>query len=576
MTQHSHTPPGRKSLVSSALSSLRGGFVGVGMVSFVINVLMLTGPLFMLQVYDRVLASGSVPTLAVLGGLVVALYAFFGLLETVRGRVLARMGQRIDARLSAPAFELSSRLPLQLGAKANQVRPVQDIDTVRQFVSGPGPGAIFDLPWMPLYLGIVFVFHTVLGIVAVAGALIICVLIGLNEVLSRKPAQDAAAEAGRRAALVEAGRRNAEAAQAMGMRDALSAKWHAANDRFLERQRAATDRTGVFGSSIKAFRFLLQSAVLGVGAWLAIGQEITPGVMIAASILTSRALAPVEQAVAHWRGFVAARQSLARLRDLLLDDGDREAHLSLPAPESNLSIDGVAAAPAGLATPVVQGVSFTLSAGDGLGVVGASGSGKSTLARAIVGVVPVLKGAIRLDGAELAQWRTSQISSFVGYLPQDIQLFEGTIAENIARFDPQARDEDIIAAAKLADVHDLIVSLPDGYNMMIGSAGLTLSGGQRQRIALARALYRSPFLVVLDEPNSNLDAQGEAALTRAITEMRSRGSIVIVIAHRPSAISALDTLLFLQEGRAGAFGPKADVMKQVIAPAYGATRQGVA
>ncbi|WP_349358070.1 type I secretion system permease/ATPase [Stappia sp.] len=557
----------RTSLVSSAFAALRGAVWGTGAMSLVINLLMLTGPLFMLQVYDRVLASGSVPTLAALGGLVVALYMFFGLLEGVRGRLLSRMGQRVDARLSTPAFEVSSRLPLQLGARAEQVRPVQDIDTLRQFVSGPGPAAFFDLPWLPVYLAIVFLFHTLLGFVALAGALVICVLIALNEAFSRKPAAEAAQEAGRRAALVEAGRRNAEAVQAMGMRAALSARWQAANDRFLERQRRASDRAGSFGSAIKAVRFVLQSAVLGVGAWLAIDQEITPGVMIAASILTSRALAPVEQAVAQWRGFVAARQSLGRLRGLLVDAPDTDTRLALPAPEQNLRIEGLAAAPAGLTTPVVQGVSFALSAGDGLGVIGPSGSGKSTLARAIVGVVPALKGALRLDGAELSQWSDEQIAGFVGYLPQDIQLFEGTIAENIARFDPDARDEDVIAAAKLADVHELIVSLPEGYNMQIGAAGLTLSGGQRQRIALARALYRSPFLVVLDEPNSNLDAQGEAALTRAVSAMRARGSIVIVIAHRPSAIAAVDTLLYLQDGRMAAFGPKTEVMKKTIAPA---------
>ena len=565
-------------LVSAALASLRGALAGTGALSLVINLLMLTGPLFMLQVYDRVLASGSVPTLVVLGGLVATLYVFFGVLEALRGRLLARMGQRLDARLSTAAFEVSSRILLEKGDKGRQVRPVQDIDTLRQFVSGPGPAAFFDLPWMPLYLGIVFLFHAVLGLVAIAGAIVICLLIALNETVARKPVREAAEEASRRAALVEAGRRNAEAVQAMGMRAALSVRWEAANGRFLDRQRRASDRTTIFSTAIKAFRFLLQSAILGAGAWLAINQEITPGVMIAASIMTSRALAPVEQAVGQWRGFVAARQSLSHLRRLLPDvQGDAGEGLSLPAPRETLRVEGVSCAPAGLSVPFVIGVSFSLSAGDGLGVIGPSGSGKSTLARAIVGVVPALKGAARLDGAELSQWSDEQISRFVGYLPQDVQLFEGTIAENIARFDTERSDDEVIAAAKLADVHDLIVSLPEGYNMGIGPDGLTLSGGQRQRIALARALYRSPFLVVLDEPNSNLDAQGEAALTRAVSEMRARGSVVIVIAHRPSAIAGVDRLLFMKDGRQMAFGPKADVMSQVIVPApSGRTRKGVA
>jgi ATP-binding cassette subfamily C protein len=566
------------SLVSPALASLRGGLVGTGALSLVINLLMLTGPLFMLQVYDRVLASGSVPTLVVLGTLVVTLYVFFGLLEALRGRLLARMGQRLDARLSTAAFEVSSRILLQHGDKGRSVRPVQDIDTLRQFVSSSGPSAFFDLPWMPIYLGIVFLFHAVLGVVAIAGALVICLLIALNETFARKPVREAAEEASRRAALVEAGRRNAEAVQAMGMRAALSRRWEEANGRFLERQRRASDRTTLFSTAIKAFRFLLQSAILGAGAWLAIRQEITPGVMIAASIMTSRALAPVEQAVGQWRGFVAARQSLARLRRLLPDAGaGAEPGLSLPTPCETLKVEGVSCAPAGLVVPFVNGVSFTLQGGEGLGVIGPSGSGKSTLARAIVGVVPTLKGAVRLDGAELSQWSDDEIARFVGYLPQDVQLFEGTIAENIARFDPDRSDEEVIAAAKLADVHDLIVSLPEGYNMGIGPDGLTLSGGQRQRIALARALYRSPFLVVLDEPNSSLDAQGEAALTRAVSAMRARGSVVIVIAHRPSAIAGVDKLLLMKDGRQMAFGPKADVMKHVIAPAKaGQDRKGVA
>eukprot|EP00873_Tetraselmis_striata_P003504 jgi/Tetstr1/423768/TSEL_001409.t1 len=551
-----------RSMVSVALTRLRGAIWSAGCLSFVLNALMLTGPLFMLQVYDRVLASGSVPTLVALGVLVCFLYLFFGVLEGIRSRLLSRMGQRLDAQLSAAAFELSSRVPLTLGPKSAKVRPVQDIDALRQFVSGPGPAAIFDLPWMPLYLGVVFLFHSVLGLVAVAGALLICVLIALNEIASRKPAAEASREASRRAALVEAGRRNAEAVQAMGMRTALSGHWTAANDRYLESQRKAFDRTGGFGAAIKAFRFLLQSAILGVGAWLAIAQEITPGVMIAASILTSRALAPVEQAVGHWRGFVSARQALARLREMLPGIAAPAARLELPHPEQELRLEGLACAPAGLRVPFVMDASFTLTAGDGLGVIGASGSGKSTLARAIVGVVPALKGAVRLDGAELSQWPDREISRFIGYLPQEIQLFDGTIAENIARFDPEAQDADIIEAARLADVHDLIVGLPDGYNMQIGGAGLVLSGGQRQRIALARALYRNPFLVVLDEPNSNLDSEGEAALTRAVTQMRARGSIVIVIAHRPSAIAAVDTLLFMTDGRVSAYGPKAEVMKQ--------------
>lgn len=554
--------------ISEVLGSLRSAFWGIGLVSMLINVLMLTGPLFMLQVYDRVLASGSVPTLIVIGGLAIILYLFYGLLEGIRGRLLGRAGQRVDAQLSASAYAVSTVLPLRLGAEAGKHRPVNDLDTLRQFLSGPGPAAIFDVPWMPLYLGIVFLFHSVLGFVAIGGALVICVLIALNEALSRKPAAEAARVAGRRASVVEFSRRNAEAVQSMGMMDALSARWNTENDAYLAKQRSAEDWTGFFGTAIKTVRFLLQSAILGVGAWLAIKQEISPGVMIAASIMTSRALAPVEQAVGNWRGFVAARQSLQRLRAVMTVEvkAAAEEKMDLPLPRSSLSLEDLYCGPAGINRPFVQGVSLALAAGDGLGIIGPSGSGKSTLARGIVGLAPALKGSVRFDGAELSQWQSGKLGAIIGYLPQDVQLFDGTIAENISRFALESSSELIIDAAKLADVHDLIVALAEGYNTVIGSGGMALSGGQRQRIALARALYGRPFLVVLDEPNSNLDAEGEAALTGAIKAMRAHGSVVVVIAHRPSAISAIDKVLCLKEGRVAAFGPKDEVMQKILAP----------
>ncbi len=544
--------------------------MGVGLVSMVINMLMLTGPLFMLQVYDRVLASGSVPTLVVIGSLAFALYVFYGLLEGVRSRILSRLGQRVDARLSSRAYDLSTYLPLVLGPKAARLRPVQDLDTMRQFLSGPGPAALFDVPWMPFYLAVVFLFHPILGFVAFGGALLITVLIGLNEVFTRKPARESAQETGRRQQLVEVSRRNGEAVRAMGMTEALKTRWEEGNSAYLSSQRRAADVAGLFSTSTKAFRFLLQSAILGVGAWLAIGQEITPGVMIAASIMTSRALAPIEQAVAHWRGFVAARQSHARLKKMMDRGEEQTARMDMPLPEQSLKFEAVASGPAGDTKPFIQNISFQLKAGDGLGIIGASGSGKSTLARTMVGVLPALRGKVKFDGSELSQWPSERVGQFIGYLPQDIQLFDGTIAENIARFQTDAPSEAIIKAAKQADIHGLITELPDGFNTVIGSAGMTLSGGQKQRVALARALYGEPFLVVLDEPNSNLDAEGEAALTNAIKEMRERGSIVVVVAHRPSAIAAVDTILCMTKGQASALGPKDEVMKQVIAPVPGA------
>lgn len=557
---------GRNNPVTKAFRPVKSAFWGVAIVSFVINILMLTGPVFMLQVYDRVLASGSVPTLVVIGVLAIVLYLFYGLLEGVRSRILSRLGQRVDARLSGIVYKVSNSLPVRLGKKAAKLRPVQDLDTVRQFLSGPGPAAIFDIPWLPLYLGIVFLFHPLLGIVGAAGALIITILIGLNELMSRGPSEEAAGQAGKRSAEVEIGQRNSEVVTAMGMQSALTSKWDDQNNEYLSTQRRAADRTGVFGTAIKTIRFVLQSAILGVGAWLAIQQEITPGVMIAASIMTSRALSPIEQAVAQWRGFVASRQALKRLREVLLIADDEPEKMDLPIPTQKLTAEQVFCGPFGEAMPFVQNVSLELSAGDGLGIIGPSGSGKSTFARALVGATPSLKGVIRFDGSELGQWPSAKRGDFIGYLPQDLQLFDGTIADNIARFGAEASSEKIIEAAKLADVHDLIVSLPEGYNTVIGRSGRLLSAGQRQRIALARALYGNPFLVVLDEPNSNLDAEGEGALTNAIKAMRDKGSIVVVIAHRPSAIATVDKILCLKEGKMVGFGPKEDVLRQVVQP----------
>ncbi|MEM9633454.1 MAG: type I secretion system permease/ATPase [Pseudomonadota bacterium] len=557
---------GRDNPVAKAFRPIRRAFWGVAVVSFVINILMLTGPVFMLQVYDRVLASGSVPTLVVIGILAMVLYVFYGILEGVRGRILSRLGQRVDARLSGIVYKVSNTLPVRLGRQAAKLRPVQDLDTIRQFLSGPGPAAIFDIPWLPLYLGIVFLFHPLLGFVGLAGAVIITILIGVNEAMSRSPAEEAAGQAGRRAAIVESGQRNSEVVTAMGMQGALTTRWDAQNGEYLATQRRASDRTGVFGTAIKTIRFILQSAILGVGAWLAIQQEITPGVMIAASIMTSRALAPIEQAVAQWRGFVASRQALKRLREVLQVADSEPDKMDLPMPTNKISVEQLFCGPFGEAMPYVQNVTLALQSGDGLGVIGPSGSGKSTFARALVGATPALKGVVRYDGAELGQWPTTKRGEFIGYLPQDLQLFDGTIAENIARFNEEASPDKVIEAAKLADVHDMIVALPEGYNTVIGRTGRSLSAGQRQRVALARALYGNPFLVVLDEPNSNLDAEGESALTGAIKAMRQKGSIVVVIAHRPSAIATVDKILCLKEGKMAGFGPKEDVLKQVVQP----------
>ncbi|WP_346432234.1 type I secretion system permease/ATPase [Breoghania sp. L-A4] len=419
------------------------------------------------------------------------------------------------------------------------------------------------MPWMPVYLAIIFIFHPLLGWLAVGGSLIIATLVLLNELSVRAPMGELAQLSARRTDAVAAAKRNAEVVSAMGMLKALTGRWEADNLVYQSVQQRAADRASTFGTAIKAFRFMLQSAVLGLGAWLAIRQEVSPGIMIAASIITARALAPVEQAVANWRGFVGARQARGRLTRVFEASAATEPETVLPPPSRTLVVERLATAAPGEHAALVQGVTFRLQAGDGLGIIGPSGSGKTCLLRALVGVWPPVRGSIRLDGAEYSQWERTAIGRSIGYLPQDVELFDGSIADNIARFDPDRSSESVLEAARLAGVHDLVKALPEGFDTMIGEGGARLSAGQRQRVGLARALYRAPFLLALDEPNSNLDGEGEAALSAAVQTMRAKGSIVIVVAHRASAIAAVDKLLYIKEGQQVAFGPKDAVLAKI-------------
>ncbi len=557
----------KRPMVAEAFAASRSGYAGVGVLSLVINLLMLTGPMFMLQIYDRVLASHSVPTLVIIASLAGILYLFFALLEGIRARGLSRISQEIDARLSRTAFLANLRVPLRMGNSGKNVDPIRDLETIRQFWGGQGPAALFDIPWMPIYLGLVFVLHFWLGLLALAGAVIILSLVLANELMSRDPSRELTSQNALRSNTRSGARRNAEVVRALGMSSTLTNKWDETNSRFYDAQTRAGDRASQFATAIKAFRFLLGSAVLAVGAWLVILQEVSPGVMIAASIITSRALSPVEQAVGQWRVFIAARQARTRLEKSLEGLDETPPETELPLPSKTLNVQQIATAPPGSRAVTLAGVNFELRAGDGLGVIGPSGSGKTSLVRTLVGVWPILRGAVRLDGAELNQWSEDRLGAAVGYLPQDVELFDGTIAENISRFAPERNDEKVLEAAQLANVHQLVTSLTDGYDTQVGEGGALLSAGQRQRVGLARALYDSPFLIVLDEPNSNLDSEGEAALTRAIKLMRETGSIVIVVAHRPSAISAVDLLLVVKDGQQIAFGPKEEVLPKISAPA---------
>jgi ATP-binding cassette, subfamily C, type I secretion system permease/ATPase len=557
-------PGVRRSELGDALRACRGAFVGVGVMSCMINLLYLTGSLFMLEVYDRVLPSRSVPTLVGLAVLAGGLYVAQGVLDLIRIRILGRIGTALDESLNSRVFDTIVRLPLTAGARNEGLQPLRDLDNIRSFLSGMGPGAFFDLPWLPFYLAICFAFHVMIGLTALVGAIILVTLPIVTEFMSRRPAREAMGLAARRNDLAATSRRNAEVLVAMGMSGRLNKRWSEANQNYLAGNQRASDVSGGLGAIAKVMRMTLQSAVLAVGAYLVIHQEATAGIIIAGSILSARALAPVDLAIAHWKGFVAARQSWHRLNRLLESLPAQTAQTMLQNPSSRLTVEAVSITPPGEQRIVVQDVTFALEAGNGLGVIGPSGSGKSSLVRALVGVWQPFRGKVRLDGAALDQWSSDVLGRHVGYLPQDVELFAGSVAQNICRFDPEAHSEAIIAAAKEAGVHQMIIKMRDGYDTQIGEQGAALSAGQAQRVALARALYGNPFLIVLDEPNSNLDTEGDEALTRAVRSARERGAIVVVVAHRPVGIEAVDMLLVLKDGRAHAFGPKETVLGQVL------------
>jgi PrtD family type I secretion system ABC transporter len=552
-----------RSELIGAFRGCRLAFIACGVFSGLINLLALTSSLYMLQLYDRVIPAHSVPTLVGISVIMLLLFALYGLLDIVRARIMSRIGVAIDRHLRERVFSIVLLLPIRALNRGDGLQPIRDLDQIRGFLSGAGPVALFDLPWMPLYLTLVFLLHPWLGILAVGGATTLFGLTLLTEFRGRGPSRAAATSGVARQQLGEAGRRNAEVVRALGMAERFNQRWTGVNEKHLADQLMAADAVALYGNISKVLRLLLQSAVLGLGAYLVIAGQTSGGVMIAASILVSRALAPIEIAIANWRGFLAARQSAERLGKLLASMPVRTDSMRLPPPRERLNVEALWVAAPGLQRPILQNVTFALKQGDGLGVIGPSASGKSTLARALVGAWVPQRGTIRLDGAALDQWAPDLLGPHIGYLPQDIELFDGSVAQNIARFDPEAKSEAIIAAANAADVHEMILRLPDGYETNIGEAGAALSAGQRQRIALARALYGDPFLVVLDEPNSNLDADGDAALSRAIASVRQRGGVAVVIAHRPSALAGLGLVLVMGGGQVQAFGPRDEVLRKV-------------
>jgi len=554
-----------KSEIRKALDASRGAFLITGVFSLFVNVLMLVSPLYMLQVYDRVLASRSEDTLIYLTVIAVLLLALMGLLDLIRSRVLVRTSVGFDNRLRDRVFGAMFHVAVH-NPEARMPQALRDLISIRQFLTGSGLFAFFDAPWVPIYILVIVMFHPLLGAVAVAGAIMLFVLAVLNEYMTRGPLKEANVEAIKASNFVESSLRNGEALAAMGMLPAMRARWGRRQDTMMSKQAIASDRAGLITALTKFFRITLQTAVLGVGAWLAIENQITAGAMVAASIIMGRALAPVEMAVGQWQAFIAARGAYERLSNLLEAMPAETEKMSLPKPTGAVTVDRVVAVPPGAQAPVLKGVSIALEPGESLGVIGPSAAGKSTLARVLIGVWPVMAGTVRLDGAEIAKWSRDELGPYIGYLPQDVELFEGTIAENIARFgqiDPEA----VVTAARRAGVHEIVLQQPDGYDTHIGEGGRMLSGGQRQRIALARALYGSPALVVLDEPNSNLDADGESALVNALAELKRMKTTVIIIAHRPSILSSIDKILVLNAGVAASYGPRDQVMAQYTRPA---------
>ncbi|AVC42622.1 type I secretion system permease/ATPase [Achromobacter ruhlandii] len=567
-------PEGGALEIKSLLARFRTGWVSVAAFSVAANLLMLAPSLYMLQVYDRVLASGNVFTLVMLSLMIVGLLALMGALDYARSAVIIQIGARFDAALAGRVHEAAFQRGLA-GVPANAGQAVSDLNTVRQFLTGSAVFAFFDAPWFPLFLLVMFLFHPWVGTLALAGAVALVALAWLNEQVSRKLLAEAGGLSVRAGVEADGQLRNAEAIQAMGMLARLRARWQRLHVGYVRRQGLASRRSAMIASMSKTVRLALQSLVLGLGAWLVLQSHVSAGMMIAGSILMGRVLSPIDQVIGAWRQWTGTRLAWRRLQTLLETYPGQPAGLALPEPTGALRLEGATVTPPGAAQPTLVNVSLALAPGQVLGVIGPSGAGKSTLARLVAGVWPARLGAVRLDGADLRQWERTRLGEWLGYVPQDVELFSGTVAENIARFpDPDSDGEElarrVIEAARLAGAHDMILALPRGYDTLLGAGGQGLSGGQRQRIALARALYGTPRLVVLDEPNASLDDAGEQALLDALGRLREIGATVVLVTHRPKVLAATTHLLLLRDGRAQRFGATSEVLRPPPAGATGA------
>ena len=544
--------------IQAALASFKSTFLTVGAFSAISNLLMLAPSLYMLQVYDRVLGSRNEVTLLMLTLMVLGAYLLMSTLELVRSFVLVRIGAQFDMRLNKRVYTAAFEQNLKK-AGGNAGQALTDLTYIRQFLTGNALFAFFDAPWIPVYLVVIFFFEPFLGLFALGGTAMLVLLAYVNERVTRVPLAEANAMAVASNTLATNNLRNAEVIESMGMLPNLLARWFRLHGTFLDLQAEASEKGGMVAALTKFVQLSLQSLVLGYGALLAIQGKITPGMMIAASILVGRALTPVQQLIAVWKTFSTTRSAYERLVTLLAANPERAAGMQLPKPLGAITVENVSAAPPGSQVLVIKGLSLAIAPGDVLGVIGPSGSGKSTLARLLVGVWPAAAGKVRLDGADIYTWSKSQLGPYIGYLPQDIELFAGTVRENIARFG-DADPEQVVAAAQRAGVHDMLLHLPQGYDTVLGDGGAGLSGGQRQRLGLARAMYGDPSLIVLDEPNSNLDEAGEAALVQTVDLLRRRGKTIVLITHRTSVIGVTTKLLLLREGVAEMFGPTIQVL----------------
>ncbi|MBN9314138.1 MAG: type I secretion system permease/ATPase [Devosia sp.] len=550
----------RKRDAARLTRGLRGIVFFLFAVSGLINLLALTGSFYMMQVYDRALTSGSIQTLVALSTLAIGLYLFQGCFDVIRSQVLVRVGARFDQEIAPVAHRVTVDMPRLGFSTSEAMERGRDVDTVRSFLSGQGPGALFDLPWIPLYLAFVYFLHPWLGGLTLAGAVLLTLLTLLSEVMVRRINNDTRQAAIARGAIADSNARNAEVLKAMGFAPRAVERFDEVNREHLLLQTRSSDLGGTFGAVSRVLRMVLQSAILGLGAYLTIKGELSAGAIIAASVASARALAPVDQAIANWKPFVAARMAFQRLRETMTALSKAVEPMELPAPHRSLKVDKITVAAPGSGQVLLSEASFDVQAGRAVGIIGPSGGGKTTLVRALTGIWPVLRGAVRIDEAELEQWPEETIGRHLGYLPQEVALLDATVEENISRLAERADPAKVVEAAMVAGIHELILRLPQGYTTQLGPQGTALSAGQRQRIGLARALYGNPFLLVMDEPNSNLDSEGETALTAAIEQVKARGGIVVIVAHRPSALQAVDDIGLIQAGKLVAFGPRDKIL----------------